>query len=160
LLDGGLSSWTGPLDRLPVRPVPTVFTPAAWPEEAVIGFNDVETWNGTVVDARDSDRFDGTLQLPADPRPGHIPGAVNVPCRANLAPDGRLRPLAEVRQAFAGAGIRNAAAVVSYCGSGVTACHNLLTLEHLGLGRGRLYVGGWSEYASVRMMSGPAQQDR
>lgn len=104
---------------------------------------------GIIVDARNADRFDGSLQLPTDPQAGHIPGAVNVPCRGNLAPDGRLRPIAEVRRAFAKVGIEDATAVISYCGSGVTACHNLLALEHAGLGQGRLYAGGWSEYGAA-----------
>ena len=100
------------------------------------------------MDARNRDRFDGSLQLPTDPRAGHIPGALNVPCRANLTPAGRVRPVDEVRAAFAAAGVEDGAAVVSYCGSGITACHNLLALEHAGFGRARLYVGGWSEYAA------------
>ena len=110
--------------------------------------HEIDGWAGIVVDARNPDRFDGSLQVPTDPQAGHIPGAVNVPCRKNLDHTGRLRPIAEVREAFERAGISDAAAVASYCGSGVTACHNLLALEHVGLGRGRLYPGGWSEYAA------------
>jgi len=147
LLDGGIAAWPGLLDRDPVHPAPASFTAAPWPEESLVQADDLEAWAGIVVDARHADRFDGSLQLPTDPQAGHIPGAVNVPCRENLDSVGRLRPIAEVREAFARVGVRDGSAVVSYCGSGITACHNLLALEHVGLGRGLLYPGGWSEYA-------------
>lgn len=148
LLDGGLAAWAGPLETAPVESAPATFTPCPWPNALLAQLDEVAAGTGTVVDARNRDRFDGSLQLPTDPPAGHIPGALNVPCRANLTPAGRLRPVDEVRAAFAAAGVEDGAAVVSYCGSGITACHNLLALEHAGFGRGRLYVGGWSEYAA------------
>jgi thiosulfate/3-mercaptopyruvate sulfurtransferase len=149
LLDGGIAAWTGSLERTPVNPTPATFTPSPWPESRLAQLEDITAGPaGIIVDARNADRFAGSLQLPTDPQAGHIPGAVNVPCRANLTADARLRPIGEVRRAFASVGIEDAAAVISYCGSGVTACHNLLTLEHAGLGQGRLYAGGWSEYGA------------
>ncbi|MDA3630985.1 sulfurtransferase [Saccharopolyspora sp. WRP15-2] len=148
LLDGGISAWTGELETDPAQPAPATFTAIPWPAESTVEVDDVDRWSGVVVDARNADRFDGSLQAPIDPQAGHIPGAVNVPCRENLDSAGRVRPAAEVREAFAKAGIQNGAAVVSYCGSGIAACHTLLTLEHAELGRGRLYPGGWSEYAA------------
>lgn len=149
LLDGGIAAWTGPLDTTPVKLTSAAFTPSPWPEACLARLEDITAGaSGIIVDARNADRFDGSLQLPTDPQAGHIPGAVNVPCRGNLAPDARLRPSAEVRRAFAKVGIEDATAVISYCGSGVTACHNLLALEHAGLGQGRLYAGGWSEYGA------------
>ncbi|WP_460989941.1 sulfurtransferase [Sinomonas soli] len=148
LLDGGLAAWTGPLETEPVEPVPAAFTPCPWPQAQLAQLDDVVAGRGTVVDARNRDRFDGSLQLPTDPQAGHIPGALNVPCRGNLTPAGRLRPVDEIREAFTAAGVEDGEAVVSYCGSGITACHNLLALEHAGMGRGRLYAGGWSEYAA------------
>jgi len=149
LLDGGITAWTGPLETTSAKPIPATFTPVPWPGSRLAQLEDITAGPaGTIVDARNADRFDGTLQLPTDPQAGHIPGAVNVPCRENLSADGRLRPIAEVRTAFARVGIDDAAAVISYCGSGVTACHNLLALEHAGLGQGRLYAGGWSEYGA------------
>jgi thiosulfate/3-mercaptopyruvate sulfurtransferase len=149
LLDGGIDAWTGPLETTPVKPTPATFTPSLWPEARLASLKDVTAGAaGIIVDARNADRFDGSLQLPTDPQAGHIPGAVNVPCRGNLAPDGRLRPIAEVRRAFAKVGVEDATAVISYCGSGITSCHNLLSLEHAGLGQGRLYAGGWSEYGA------------
>lgn len=149
LLDGGIGAWTGPLETTPMQLTPATFTPSPWPEARLAQLADITAGAvGIIVDARNADRFDGSLQLPTDPQAGHIPGAVNIPCRGNIAPDGRLRPIAEVRRAFAEVGIEDATAVISYCGSGVTACHSLLALEHAGLGLGRLYAGGWSEYGA------------
>ncbi|WP_152231018.1 sulfurtransferase [Georgenia ruanii] len=148
LLDGGLGAWRGPLETNPAEPTPATFTPSPWPRARIAELEDITAGAGIVIDARNADRFDGRHQLPTDPQAGHIPGAVNVPCRQNLSPDGRLRPIAEIRAAFANARVEDATTVISYCGSGVTACHNLLTLEQAGLGLGRLYVGGWSEYAA------------
>jgi thiosulfate/3-mercaptopyruvate sulfurtransferase len=79
-----------------------------------------------------------------DPRFGHIPGAHSVPCRENLTADGHFLPVEELRAKFGEAGITGNEAVISYCGSGVTACHNLLALEYAGLGGGRLFPGSWS----------------
>ena len=79
-----------------------------------------------------------------DPRAGHIPGARSVPCRENLDPAGRLLPAAELRDRFA---VDDAAGVISYCGSGITACHNLLAMEQVGLGVGRLFPGSWSQWS-------------
>ncbi|BCW34387.1 sulfurtransferase [Arthrobacter sp. StoSoilA2] len=149
LLDGGIAAWTEALETTPAKPTPATFTPSPWPKEHLAQLEDIKAGAaGIIVDARNADRFDGSLQLPTDPQAGHIPGAVNVPCRGNLDPDGRLRPITEVRRAFAKVGIEDATAVISYCGSGVTACHNLLALEYAGFGRGRLYPGGWSEYGA------------
>ena len=99
-----------------------------------------------VIDARDRARYRGDTE-PVDPRPGHIPGARSLPCRENLAPDGTFLPVPQLRQKLADAGVTGPATLVSYCGSGVTACHNLLMIEHAGLGRGRLYPGSWSQYS-------------
>jgi thiosulfate/3-mercaptopyruvate sulfurtransferase len=148
LLDGGLAAWAGQLETTTVEPVPATFTASPWPRSQLAELEDLTVDARILIDARDADRFEGRLQLPTDPQAGHIPGAVNVPCRRNLLADGRLRPIDEVRRAFQEVGVTDATAVVSYCGSGVTACHNLLALESAGLGRGRLYAGGWSHYAA------------
>ncbi|WP_313810420.1 sulfurtransferase [Glutamicibacter sp.] len=149
LLDGGISSWGGPLETGAPEPSSVQFSVAAWPESMLASADVVERFTGPVVDARNPDRFDGSLQVPSDRLPGHIPGAVNVPCRNNLDAAGRLLPAAQLRENFERAGIVDASQTISYCGSGVTACHNLLTMEHIGLGRGRLYPGGWSHYAAL-----------
>ncbi|MBR7833525.1 sulfurtransferase [Actinospica durhamensis] len=123
------------------------FSVRPWPAEVLADADELTGPAALTLDARNRDRFIGQ-QDPVDPRPGHVPGAVNVPCRENLDPRGRLLPAQTIRDHFDAAGVdrTTASQVISYCGSGVTACHNLLTLEHTGLGRGRLYVGGWSAY--------------
>lgn len=146
LLDGGLSACNGPLEQAaPPRP-PALFTPRPWPAERLAGIEDAMDPAGVVLDARDRNRYRGDYE-PVDPRPGHIPGARSVPCRENLGADGTFLPAAQLRERFRDAGVTDGAAVVSYCGSGVTACHNLLALEHAGLGQGRLYPGSWSHYS-------------
>jgi thiosulfate/3-mercaptopyruvate sulfurtransferase len=146
LLDGGLTAYPGPLEmQAPVRP-PAPFTPRPWPADYLASIDDAAAAGNVVIDARDRARYRGDAE-PVDPRPGHIPGARSLPCRENLAPDGTFLPVPRLRQKLAEAGVTDAAPVVSYCGSGVTACHNLLMIEHAGLGRGRLYPGSWSQYS-------------
>ena len=96
-----------------------------------------------MIDARQRERFDGAADE-LDPRFGHIPGARSLPCRENLAPDGRFLDSETLRARFAEVGITGDEPVISYCGSGVTACHNLIVLEHAGLGGERLFAGSWS----------------
>jgi thiosulfate/3-mercaptopyruvate sulfurtransferase len=80
---------------------------------------------------------------------GHIPGAHNRFFKDNLAADGTMRDAASLRAAFTGVLEGHAPAdAVMYCGSGVTACHNLLAMEHAGLSGSALYVGSWSEWSS------------
>jgi thiosulfate/3-mercaptopyruvate sulfurtransferase len=99
-----------------------------------------------LIDARAADRFAGENET-LDPIAGHIPGARNHPYALNLAPDGRFLEARELRQRWektlAGA---PAARAIAMCGSGVTACHNLLALEVAGLPGARLYAGSWSEW--------------
>ena len=100
-----------------------------------------------LVDARAPERFRGDIE-PLDPVGGHIPGAVNHHFLRNLE-NGRFRPPDELRDAFAQAlGGARPEQVVCYCGSGVTACHDLLALEHAGLPGARLYPGSWSEWVA------------
>ena len=99
-----------------------------------------------LVDARAQERYAGTVE-PIDSVPGHIPGAVNHPFSANLRPDGHFLSAAELKrrwqERFPGRDVEN---LVAMCGSGVTACHNLLSLEVAGLTGGKLYAGSWSEW--------------
>lgn len=101
-----------------------------------------------LVDARAADRYAGRIE-PMDPVAGHIPGALNRFYGNNLRPDGRFKPAEVLRQEFMtlldGKGLNT---VVHQCGSGVTACHNLLAMEHAGLTGTGLYVGSWSEWVS------------
>lgn len=99
-----------------------------------------------LVDARAADRFAGQNET-IDPVAGHIPGACNHPFAANLQPDGKFLPAQELRRRWeATLQGRPAAQVISMCGSGVTACHNLLALQIAGLGDAQLYGGSWSEW--------------
>jgi len=100
-----------------------------------------------LVDARAADRFAGENET-IDPVAGHIPGALNHPFARNVDPRGRFLPAGELRerwQTTLGAG-KDSARVIAMCGSGVTACHNLLALEIAGLPGARLYAGSWSEW--------------
>ncbi len=150
LLDGGLGAYEGDLDAGPAHRPAATFTPRPWPAQRLADLDEtarVAAGESTVVlDARPRDRFRGDAE-PLDPRAGHIPGARSLPCRENVAADGRFLPVAELRARFAAVGVSAGVPVVSYCGSGVTACHNLLAMEHAGLGVGRLYPGSWSEYS-------------
>ncbi|QXC62467.1 sulfurtransferase [Aquihabitans sp. G128] len=148
LLDGGLTAWDGPLEGRERVVAPATFTPVPWPADRLATIDDATDPANLVVDARDAARFAGGPD-PVDPRTGHIPGARSLPCRDHLGPDGRLRSVAELRDRLAAVGITPATGpdVVSYCGSGVTACHNLLVMEHAGVGGGRLYPGSWSQYS-------------
>jgi thiosulfate/3-mercaptopyruvate sulfurtransferase len=151
LLDGGLTAYRGPLERGP-GPADlhrAAFTAARpWPAGKLAGPADAADRGNVVIDARDRDRYRGAHD-PVDPRPGHIPGASNLPCRENLAADGTFLPADELRHRFEEAGVVAGTAVISYCGSGVTACHNLLALELAGFAPGRLYPGSWSQYSHI-----------
>ena len=151
LLDGGLGAWPGPLETGPATTEPAHLTPRPWPSELLADVDATAdaaaTGTAVVVDARDADRYRGDRE-PVDPRAGHIPGARSVPARGNVGPDGTFLPVEELRARFAEAGTTGAADVISYCGSGVNACHNLIALEHAGLGVGRLFPGSWSQYSS------------
>jgi thiosulfate/3-mercaptopyruvate sulfurtransferase len=150
LLNGGVTADRGPLEKGPGakhRPG-GAFTARPWPAEKLANAADAADRGNIVIDARDRDRYLGA-QHPIDPRPGHIPGASNVPCRENLAADGTFLPAHELRRRFEEAGVAEGSAVISYCGSGVTACHNLLALELAGFAPGRLYPGSWSQYSQM-----------
>lgn len=146
LLDGGIGAWNGELEVGDGRRgEPAHFTARPWDPAGLATIDDAVT--GTVVvDARAAERYQG-LHEPLDPRAGHIPAAINVPFGGNLDAAGRFLSPAELAQRFRAAGITDADDVIVYCGSGVTACHNLIALERAGLGRGRLYVGSWSQYS-------------
>jgi thiosulfate/3-mercaptopyruvate sulfurtransferase len=146
LLDGGIAAWEGELETAPAERPPARFTPAPWPAERLASIDDAADRANVVVDGRQRERYQGGPD-PVDPRSGHIPGARSLPAREHLGPDGRLVALPALRERLAAAGVVPGAAVVSYCGSGVTACHTLLVMEHAGLGEGRLYPGSWSQWS-------------
>ncbi|RMH79388.1 MAG: sulfurtransferase [Actinomyces sp.] len=155
VLDGGLRAWTGPptsgaLETGTVHRPPVTRRVRPWPPERFASLDEVaraaRRHDTVVIDARDPDRYRG-VPNPVDVRPGHIPGAVNVPFAGNLGPDGRFRPAEELRRRFAAVGADERPAIV-YCGSGVTACHDLLALRLAGIGDGRLFPGSWSAWES------------
>jgi thiosulfate/3-mercaptopyruvate sulfurtransferase len=147
LLDGGIVTWDGPYEtEAPDRPT-AHFTARPWPAAQLASIDEAaDTSASVVIDARQRERFHGEPDA-LDPRFGHIPGARSVPCRENIDADGRFLPKEILRAKFAAAGITGEEPVISYCGSGVTACHNLLALEHAGLGGGRLFPGSWSQWS-------------
>lgn len=145
LLDGGLQAHDGPLEQGAPQRSPATFTVRPWPAERLAGIDDATDRAHAVLDARARERYRGQHE-PIDPRAGHIPGARSLPCRENLDDDGRFLPADELRRRFREVGVTSTDSVVSYCGSGITACHNLLALEIADLGAGRLYPGSWSQY--------------
>jgi thiosulfate/3-mercaptopyruvate sulfurtransferase len=147
LLDGGLTAYAGGLETTATHRPPAAFTPRPWPAERLAGIDDAVSGSFVVIDAREPARFRGDTE-PVDPRAGHIPGARNLPCRDNVDADGRFRPIAELRERFGSVGVTDDTSVVSYCGSGVTACHNVIALEYAGFHPGRLYPGSWSQYSA------------
>lgn len=154
LLDGGITQWLKEgralTADLPMKPEAAVFTVELrdWVVTTAEVLANIDTQDFCVVDARGPDRFRGENET-LDPVGGHIPGARNRFFRDNLDADGCFRSAAELRREFLAllAGIEPNQAVMQ-CGSGVTACHNLLAMEIAGLHGARLYAGSWSEWCS------------
>lgn len=147
LLDGGVRAGDPELVTGPVERPRAAFTPRPWPAGLLADLDDAVDPAAVVLDARSRARYRGEPD-PLDPRPGHLPGARSLPCLENVDEAGRLLPDDVLGRRFVDAGVVPGADVVSTCGSGVTACHTLLLIEHLGLGTGRLYPGSWSQYAA------------
>ncbi|HEX5193888.1 MAG TPA: sulfurtransferase [Solirubrobacteraceae bacterium] len=150
VLDAGLGPFpeTGAGPPLPARR-PPLTVPDEWPPQLLASIDDVATRRDgeVLIDARPRDRFEGAPD-PLDPRAGHIPGSRSLPCREHLGADGRLLDVEQLRERLAGVGIEaGGPGFISSCGSGVTACHNLLVAEHVGVGRGRLFPGSWSQWS-------------
>ncbi len=143
VLDGAWPAWVGlggAVQAVAVAPEPGDFTarPAAMPVVEADEVLDVPV----LVDARAPERYRGEVE-PVDPVAGHIPGAVNVPTTTNLRADGRFRSPDELRALYAAAGVTGEEDTAVYCGSGVTAVHDLIALEVAGI-RAALYPGSWS----------------
>ena len=152
VLDGGWRAWLaagGVTESRVAQPEPRDFI-ARVAVGAVATAEAVETARQSererVVDARGADRFAGQNET-IDPVAGHIPGAVNHPFARNLGADGRFLSRDELRATWLTTlGPLAPAQLIAMCGSGVSACHNLLALEHSGLLGARLYAGSWSEW--------------
>lgn len=154
VLDGGLAAWQ--LAGLPVSTVETPWAPAAFTARVAddwrVPASDVQARLGEstrlLVDARANDRFRGENET-IDPVGGHIPGAVNRFFQLNLTAEKTFKTPEALKAEWATlVEGPDASRVVMYCGSGVTACHNLLALEHAGLHGARLFPGSWSEWCA------------
>lgn len=149
VLDGGLPAWTAlgmPLSTDTAAPPPGALQRRAALVRTVSAGDILSRPHLAVLDARAPDRFRGENET-LDPVGGHIPGARNRFFKDNLLPDGRFKPAALLR-AELGALVSAPEAAVMQCGSGVTACHNLLALEVAGLSGAALYPGSWSEWCA------------
>jgi thiosulfate/3-mercaptopyruvate sulfurtransferase len=153
VLDGGWNTWIDskfPVTAHSPATVTSVYGSAARDTtvDATFLLNRLDQSHDLIIDARSADRFRGENET-LDPVGGHIPGATNRFFKLNLAADGRFKPAADLRNEFErlldGAAAQS---VVHQCGSGVTACHNLLAMEIAGLAGSRLYPGSWSEWCS------------
>ena len=146
LLDGGLAAWTAAGRSLEAGEVTTdpgdlVARPGGMPTATA---DEVAVWPGTLLDARAAERYAGLVE-PVDPRAGHIPGAVSAPTWGNLSGDGRFLPDEALRARFAALGVAGPVAV--YCGSGVTAAHEVAALAAIGV-EAALYPGSWSQWSN------------
>ena len=152
VLDGGLAAWHAaglPLETTARTPQPRSLE-VRLDERAAVDSRSVDELrqrpDTLLVDARGANRFAGRDET-IDQRAGHIPGARNLPFTGNLGGDGKFLPAETLRRRWQVLlGSRPPAALIAMCGSGVTACHNLLALEHAGFVGGRLYAGSWSEW--------------
>lgn len=170
VLDGGLAAWTGPLETGPGTPTadedtavpesPT-FTAQPWPHDRLASVDEVVRAPGDAgvsIDARSAERFSGQVTQ-IDPRPGHIPGGRNAPWDAVLdTSTRRFLPPGELAEHYAGLGIAPDTDVIASCGSGVSACMNILAMERAGLPPARLYVAsfsGWSADPSHPVVTDP-----
>ena len=147
VLNGGLAAWDGPLSTEPVSPEPGDVTARPWPAGRVATADEVAAGEALVVDARAPERYRGEVE-PMDPRAGHVPGAVNLPFAGNLDGEGRFMDPQELRRRFEAAGVSEERETIVYCGSGITATHDLLALESAGFTRLRLFPGSWSQWSA------------
>jgi thiosulfate/3-mercaptopyruvate sulfurtransferase len=163
VLDGGYKHWqklSFPITTILPSIKPSVFR--AYPSESS-AFTALEVQNGLaqkaicLIDARTPERYRGEHE-PIDPVAGHIPGAVNRPFQSNLDSNGLFLSAEALRNQFKTLiGDKNPEQVIHMCGSGVTACHNLLAMEVAGLSGSRLYAGSWSEW--IRDKNRPTARD-
>ena len=151
ILDGGLRAWTaagGPLETGAVAPAPGDVTltgdglPVLTADEAAA----LADGGGLLLDARAGERYRGEVE-PVDPRAGHVPGAVSAPTTENLDADGRFRTATALTERFAALGVEPGTPVGVYCGSGVTAAHQVAALAEAGI-QAALWPGSWSQWSA------------
>ncbi len=152
VLDGGLNSWIK--DGYKLVTTPTLFEKSTFEpsvrDEMIASLTEVENaqyaMSTILLDARSKERYEG-IKDPVDPIAGHIPGAISHPLGTNLDRTGRFKSKEELKHNFDK--ISNEFKekdIISMCGSGITACHNILALEICGIKNVKLYVGSWSEW--------------
>ncbi len=157
VLDGGVGAWPAELEKgeavyssraADVWPQ-EVAEHQSWPTEALASADDVLASVATsaipILDARPADRFAGRPN-PIDQRPGHMPGAISRPWQTNLTDEFLFRAPEELLSQFDELGLEGDPSWIATCGSGVTACHNLLAARIAGIDDGKLYAGSWSEW--------------
>lgn len=162
LLDGGLPAWQSAgyeLENGQVTVASTVTTSFKVHSDLAVSTSEIlKSLAGeamVLADVRAVERFNGEIE-PIDSVAGHIPGSLNYPFQLSLAPDGRFKPLSDVRNGLlALQGSHQANDLVFMCGSGVTACHTIFAAELAGLKGSRLYAGSWSEW--IRDSSRPVE---
>lgn len=151
VLDGGLDSWNGPMGTIPRAPAPCTQAIGVMPYTGLVLVDEVvsnlQTQKNKVVDARTEDRFHGQNET-LDPVGGHIPGAMNRFFKNNLNATAFKTPEQLFKEFSEFLGPIKASEVIHQCGSGVTACHNLLAMELAGFKGSRLYAGSWSEWCA------------
>ena len=151
VLAGGLKAWSGALETGPARaPSAVDFTATDWPNDRLATAEEVEriiAAGGTAIDARSHDRFLGEVSQ-IDKRAGHIPGARSAPWSEVLDSRGTPRSAGELHDHYNDLGINDQHEVVAYCGSGVSACMNILAMEQAGLAAPKLYVASWSGWSA------------
>ena len=152
VLDGGIKHWQKlilPITTKLPAVKPTIFRPYVNPNlwlSAEQVANALASQKIRLIDARTAERYKGE-QEPIDPVAGHIPGAINRPLPLNINAEGLFLPPDELKRQFKPLlGSVTPEQTVHYCGSGVTACHNLLAMEYAGLSGSKLYAGSWSEW--------------
>ncbi|GMQ94359.1 MAG: sulfurtransferase [Acidimicrobiia bacterium] len=160
VLDGGIQAWISDGQALATdegQPQVGTFRTRPWRDivdrRAVVSRKD----NALLIDARALERYRGEEE-PVDPKAGHIPGAISLPQTGNLADELTFLPPGVLRSRFANIGITGRDTVISHCGSGVTACHNILAMEVAGIRRPLLYVGSWSDWSSTDLPVATGQQ--
>ena len=150
VLDGGIQAWIAAGHSLSTAQTPPplgAFACRPWTDivdRDIVINRQADT---ILVDSRSFERYVGDEE-PVDPKAGHIPGAISLPQADNLTGDLMFLPPDILHSRFSGAGITASKDVIVHCGSGVTACHNILAMEVAGIDRPLLYVGSWSEWSS------------
>ncbi len=150
VLDGGFASWQRAGHELTTdieQPVSGNFLPNTPLLECMSSESLAESKSGLLLlDAREEERFRGESE-PIDPVAGHIPGALNYPFQLNVNENGKFKSAAQLHQQFSTVLARaDEQPIVHYCGSGVTAAHNILAMTYAGLGKSMLYAGSFSEW--------------